>query len=194
MNTMRLVILDRDGTIGDMGGAQSDQSSEWQPLPGALQAIARLNHGGWHVVIASNEGGLGGGVYEMAKLNDLQARMYKMLAATGARVEALFFCPHAPGEACRCRKPGPGLFEQIGERYGIEFKGTPAVGDSLDDALAAAAAGCSPHLVLTGDGAQYRGHPLPDSFPPGVVVHEDLAAFARYLGAREESVVAAAAS
>ena len=190
MNTMRLVILDRDGTIGDTGGAQSDQSSDWQPLPGALQAIARLNHGGWHVVIASNEGGLGRGVYEMAKLNDLQARMYKMLAASGARIEAMFFCPHAPSESCRCRKPEPGLFEQIGERYGIEIKGTPAVGDSLDDAIAAAAAGCIPHLVLTGDGAQYQGHPLPDTFPAGVVVHEDLAAFARYLGERDEAAAA----
>lgn len=187
---MKLVILDRDGTIGDMSGAQSDVSSEWQPLPGALQAIARLNHGGWHVAIASNEGGLGRGVYEMAKLNDLQSRMYKMLAASGARIEALFFCPHAPDEACRCRKPEPGLFAQIGERYGIDLKGTPAVGDSLDDAIAAAAAGCAPHLVLTGDGAQYRDCPLPDTFPPGVVVHEDLAAFVKYLGARDDMVVA----
>ncbi|MEO8543899.1 MAG: D-glycero-beta-D-manno-heptose 1,7-bisphosphate 7-phosphatase [Burkholderiaceae bacterium] len=188
---MKLVILDRDGTIGDMSGAQSDLSSEWQPLPGALQAIARLNHGGWHVVIASNEGGLGRGVYEMTKLNDLQARMYKMLAVSGARIEAMFFCPHAPDEACGCRKPGPGLFVQIGERYGIDLKGTPVVGDSLDDAIAAAAAGCDPHLVLTGEGAQYRGSPLPDTFPPGVMVHEDLAAFVKYLGARDDLVVAA---
>lgn len=186
MNNMKLVILDRDGTIGEPSAAQGDLSADWQPLPGAMQAIARLNHGGWHVVIASNEGGLGRGVYEMARVNDLQTRMYKMLAAVGARVDAMFFCPHAPDEACRCRKPASGLFAQIGERYGVELKGMPAVGDSLDDMLAAAGAGCTPHLVLTGEGAQYRGAPLPSSFPPGVVVHEDLAAFAQYLGARDD--------
>lgn len=191
---MKLVILDRDGTIGDQSGAQGDLSSDWQPLPGALQAIARLNHGGWHVVIVSNEGGLGRGVYEMAKVNDLQARMYKMLAAVGARVDAMFFCPHAPDEGCHCRKPGSGLFEQIRERFGVDLKGTPAVGDSLDDAIAAAAAGCAPHLVLTGDGTQYRGCSLPASFPPGVVVHEDLAAFAQHLGARDDIVGAATPS
>lgn len=186
MNNMKLVILDRDGTIGEPSAAQGDLSPDWQPLPGALQAIAQLNHGGWHVVIASNEGGLGRGVYEMAKINDLQTRMYKMLSAVGARVDAFFFCPHAPGEACRCRKPASGLFAQIGERYGVELKGMPAVGDSLDDVLAAAEAGCTPHLVLTGEGAQYCGAPLPSTFPPGVVVHENLAAFAHHLGARDE--------
>ncbi len=182
---MKLVVLDRDGTIGEQSAAQGDLSSDWTPLPGALQAIASLNHGGWHVVIASNEGGLGRGVYEMAKINDLQAHMYKMLAAVGARVDAMFFCPHAPDEGCLCRKPASGLFEKIGERYGVELKGVPAVGDSLDDAVAAARAGCTPHLVLTGEGSQYRGRPLPPEFPPGVVVHEDLAAFAQYLGAQQ---------
>lgn len=191
---MKLVILDRDGTIGDPSGAQADLSSDWQPLPGAMQAIARLNHGGWHVVIVSNEGGLGRGVYEMARVNDLQARMYKLLAAVGARVDAMFFCPHAPDEGCHCRKPGSGLFEQVRERFGVDLKGTPAVGDSLEDAVAAAAAGCAPHLVLTGEGAQYRGGTLPASFPPGVVVHEDLAAFAQHLGAREDLVGAATPS
>ncbi len=186
MNNMKLVILDRDGTIGETSAAQGDLSSDWQPLPGALQAIARLNHGGWHVVIASNEGGLGRGVYEMARVNDLQLRMYKLLAAVGARVDAMFFCPHAPDEACHCRKPAAGLFIQIAERYGVELKGIPAVGDSLDDVLAAATAGCTPHLVLTGEGAQYRGSPLPSTFPPGVVVHESLAAFAQHLDARDD--------
>jgi D-glycero-D-manno-heptose 1,7-bisphosphate phosphatase len=186
MNTMKLVILDRDGTIGEPSAAQGDLAPDWQPLPGALQAIARLNHGGWHVVIASNEGGLGRGVYEMTRINELQTRMYKQLAAVGARVDAMFFCPHAPDEGCPCRKPASGLFTQIGERYGVELKGMPAVGDSLDDVLAAVGAGCSPHLVLTGEAAQYRGAPLPEGFPPGVVVHEDLAAFAKYLGGRDD--------
>ena len=96
-------------------------------------------------------------------------------------MDAIFYCPHAPDEACRCRKPEPGLFEQIGERFGVELSGTPAVGDSLEDMLAGAAAGCEPHLVLTGQGAAFKGRELPAGFPSGTVVHQDLAAFAEFL-------------
>lgn len=188
MMSVKLVILDRDGTIGEEGGDRLDADDSWQPLPGALEAIARLNHGGWHVVIAANQGGLGRGVYEMAAVNALQARVNKLLAKVGAKVDAVFFCPHAPDEACHCRKPQPGLFEQIGERFGIDLRGTPAVGDSVDDLLAAAATGCEPHLVLTGQGAQFRGRALPASFPAHTRVHEDLATFAEYLLTRDVPV------
>lgn len=185
MMSLKLVILDRDGTIGEPCADQIDADFIWQPLPGALEAIARLNHGGWHVVIAANQGGLGRGVYEMAAVNALQGRMNKLLAAVGAKVDAVFFCPHGPDEACHCRKPQPGLFEQIGERFGIELRGTPAVGDSADDLVAAAATGCEPHLVLTGQGEQFRGRALPASFPVHTRVHDDLAAFAEYLLTRD---------
>lgn len=182
---MKLVILDRDGTINEEGAEPVETSEAWRPLPGALEAIARLNHAGWHVVVAANQAGLGRGLLEVATLNAIQSKMHKMLAAVGARVDAVFFCPHAPDEGCHCRKPEPGLFEQIGERYGVDITGMPAVGDSVEDLVAGAAAGCEPHLVLTGLGAVYRGHALPKSFPPGTLVHEDLAAFAEFLTARQ---------
>ena len=182
---MKLVILDRDGTINEEGAEPVETPDAWLPLPGALEAIARLNHGGWHVVVAANQASLGRGLLEMATLNAIQSKMHKMLAAAGARVDAVFFCPHAPSEGCRCRKPEPGLFEQIGERYGMDLGGIPAVGDSVEDLVAGAAAGCEPHLVLTGLGAVYRGHTLPQAFPAGTVVHEDLAAFAEYLTTRQ---------
>ncbi len=191
---MKLVILDRDGTINEESAAFVDSPEAWRPLPGALDAIARLNHAGWHVVVASNQSGLGRGLYEVAMLNAIQARMHKLLAAAGGRLDAIFYCPHAPDEACHCRKPEPGLFEQIGERFGVELQGTPNVGDSLDDLLAGAAVGCEPHLVLTGRGEAYRGLALPPEFPAGTRVHEDLAAFAAYLvdrGAVTKAVVAA---
>lgn len=194
MMGMKLVILDRDGTIGVECADQLDAGYIWQPLPGALEAIARLNHGGWHVVIAANQGGLGRGVYEMAVVNAMQGRMNKLLAAVGAKVDAVFFCPHAPDDACHCRKPRPGLFEQIGERFGIDMRETPAVGDSVDDLLAAAATGCEPHLVLTGQGEQFRGRALPASFPAHTRVHDDLAAFAEYLLTRAAPTPEAAAA
>ena len=181
---MKLVILDRDGTINEESAELADSPEAWKPLDGALDAIARLNHAGWHVVIASNQSGLGRGLFEVATLNAIQARMHKMLAAAGARVDAIFYCPHAPDEGCHCRKPEPGLFEQIGERFAVELSGIPAVGDSLDDMLAASAAGCEPHLVLTGQGAAWRGRALPDTFPAGTRVHADLAAFAEFLVGR----------
>lgn len=188
---MKLVILDRDGTINEEGAESVETAEAWRPLPGALEAIATLNHAGWHVVVASNQASLGRGLIEVATLNAIQARMHKMLALVGGRVDAVFYCPHAPHESCHCRKPEPGLFEQIGERYGVELKGMPTVGDSVEDLIAGAAVGCEPHLVLTGQGAQYRGRPLPDSFPAGTRVHEDLAAFAQFLTVAQEPAKAA---
>lgn len=196
---MKLVILDRDGTINYDSADFVKSEDEWVAMPGALEAIARLNHAGWHVVLALNQPGLGRGLFEMAALNRIHAKMHRLLAAQGGRIDAVFFCPHAPDEGCNCRKPKPGLFEQIRERYGIEAKDVPAAGDGLRDAQAAAAAGCEVHLLLTGQGAALReslarGEPLPAGWPPGTRVHDDLAAFATFLLAREEERQAAAAA
>jgi D-glycero-D-manno-heptose 1,7-bisphosphate phosphatase len=133
------------------------------------------------VVVASNQSGLGRGLFDVALLNAMHAKLHKMLAAVGGRVDAIFYCPHTPDDKCRCRKPEPGLFEQIGERYGIDLKAVPVVGDALRDVVAGAAAGCQPHLVLTGHGSQYAGRALPDTFPAGTQVHKDLSGFADWL-------------
>lgn len=181
---MKLVILDRDGTINADSDDFVKTADEWVPLPGSLEAIARLNHAGWHVVVVSNQSGLGRGLFDVASLNAMHSKMHKLLAAHGGRIDAVFYCPHSPDEACTCRKPLPGLFEQVGERYGIDLKGVPCVGDSLRDVQAGAVVGCEPHLVLTGKGAQFRGMSLPGTFPPGTVVHADLGEFADALIAR----------
>ena len=182
---MKLVILDRDGTINEDSDEYVKSPEEWMPLPGALEAIARLNHAGWHVVVASNQSGLGRGLFDVSTFNAMHAKMHKLLAAVGGRIDAIFYCPHTPDEGCRCRKPEPGLFEQIGDRYGMDLRGVPTLGDSARDVLAGVTAGCEPHLVLTGKGAAYRGRPLPDTFPAETRVHADLSAFADFLIARE---------
>lgn len=182
---MKLVILDRDGTINADSDEFVKSPDEWEPLPGALEAIAKLNHGGWHVVIASNQSGLGRGLFDVVALNAVHAKMHKALAALGGRVDAVFYCPHAPDEDCACRKPKPGLFEQIGERLGVDLKGVPTVGDSARDLQAGKAAGCEPHLVLTGKAAGWRNQGAPPDCPPDAVVHLDLMAFAEFLTARE---------
>ena len=192
---MKLVIVDRDGTICVEREGYIQTPDDWEPLPGALDAIARINQAGYHVVIAANLPGLGRGLFDMAALNAIQAKMNKQLAAVGGRVEAIFYCPHAPDEGCTCRKPLPGLFQQIGERYKVDLRNIHAVGDSVRDvqaAAAAAAAGCIPHLVLTGKGAPVQTDPLPPEFPPGTRVHADLAAFATAFVAEVEAQQAAA--
>lgn len=184
---MKLVILDRDGTINEDRDDYVKSADEWVPLPGALEAIAKLNHAGWHTVIASNQSGLGRGLFDMAALNAMHAKLNHLLARLGGRIDAVFFCPHSPDEQCACRKPLPGLFEQIGERYGMHLKGVPVVGDTQRDLQAGLAVGCEPHLVRTGKAAGLDDAQLQQWLArlPGTTVHADLSAFADFLIARE---------
>ncbi len=180
---LRLVILDRDGTINEDRDDYVKSVAEWVSIPGALEAIARLNHAGWHTVIATNQSGLARGLFDMAALNAMHERMNRELAELGGRIDAVFFCPHGPDDGCRCRKPLPGLFETIGERYGIPLDEVHAVGDSLRDAIAAAAVGCVPHFVRTGKAAGLDDAQIAALLTdvPGTQVHPDLAAFASSL-------------
>ena len=188
---MKLVIVDRDGTVCVEREGYIQTPDEWEALPGALDAIARLNQAGYHVVVAANMPGLGRGLFDSAALNAIHTKMAKQLGAVGGRVEAIFFCPHAPEEACSCRKPAPGLFHKIGERYKIDLKQVHAVGNSLSDAQAAHAAGCVPHLVLTGRHAPQADAPLPPDYPAATRVHADLADFATAFIAEQEALAAA---
>ena len=183
MTPLKLIVLDRDGTINEDRVDYVKSPDEWLPIPGALEAIARLNHAGWHVVVATNQSGLGRGLFDTAMLNAVHIKMNQALARVGGRVDAVFFCPHGPSEGCRCRKPLPGLFELIGERYGVDMAGVPLVGDSLRDLQAGAAVGCACHLVRTGKGARLSDAQIDELQQqiPGTQVHADLAAFAEHL-------------
>ncbi len=183
MHPLKLIVLDRDGTINEDRDDFVKSADEWVPLPGALEAIARLNHAGWHTVVATNQSGLGRGTFDMAALNGMHVKMNQMLAKQGGRIDAVFFCPHAPDEGCNCRKPLPGLFQQIGERFGVSLDDVPVVGDSLRDLQAGAAVGCQPHLVLSGKGARLDATQIEAlcAQVPGTQVHADLAAFAEHM-------------
>ena len=177
---MKLVILDRDGTINEDRDDFVKSPEEWVPLPGALEAIARLNHAGWHTVLATNQSGLGRGLFDMASLNAMHARMNLLLTKQGGRIDAVFFCPHVPEDQCECRKPLPGLMLQIGERYSLDLTEVPFVGDSLRDLQAGAAAGCPTHFVRTGKAAALTDAEVAMIIKqvPGTKVHADLGAFA----------------
>jgi D-glycero-D-manno-heptose 1,7-bisphosphate phosphatase len=183
MSPVKLIILDRDGTINEDRDDFVKTPDEWVPIPGALEAIARLNHAGWHTVVATNQSGLGRGTFDMATLNAMHTKMNQLLAKQGGRIDAVFFCPHAPEDACSCRKPLPGLFEQIGVRFGVDLCDVPVVGDSLRDLQAGVAVGCQPHLVRTGKGAGLNAAELQAlcAQVPGTIVHADLAAFADHM-------------
>jgi D-glycero-D-manno-heptose 1,7-bisphosphate phosphatase len=157
-------------------------------VPGALDAVARINHAGWHTVVATNQSGIGRGMIDMSAVNAVHARMNKLLMAQGARVDAVFFCPHTPEDHCDCRKPKPGLLLDIGRRYGTDLSQVPVVGDTLRDLQAAHAAGCEPHLVLSGRAAGMSDRQLADMLAqvPAARVHESLGAFADHLLARHD--------
>lgn len=177
---MKLVILDRDGTINFLADEEAFISSpdEWVPVPGALQAIASLNHAGWRVVLAINQSGLGRCLFDVAAMNTLHALMHKQLASLGGRIDAIFYCPHTVDDACNCRKPAPGLLEQICERYRVDPRTVPVIGSCAAHLQAGAAVGASLHLV--GSSACAAIDPtLP--LPAGTQRHADLAAAVAHL-------------
>jgi len=177
---MKLVILGRDGTINRYRDDHVKAPEELDPLPGALEAVARLNHSGWHTVLATNQAGIGRGLLDMASLNAVHLRLNQLLAEKGGRLDAAFFCPHTPEEGCDCRKPLPGLIRQIGERFDVELPEVHMVGASLTDLQTAQNAGCIPHLVLSGPLGVLEPHQLQEVLAgvPGARVHADLAACA----------------
>ncbi len=169
---MKLIILDRDGVINFDSDQFIKSPDEWKPIPGSLEAIPRLTHEGWKVIVATNQSGLARGLFEMATLNAIHAKMHKAVAQAGGRIEAVFYCPHAADMNCDCRKPKPGLFDEIAARYGRDLAGVPAVGDSLRDLLAAASVGARPMLVRTGKGEKTLAA---GGLPAGTPVFADLA-------------------
>jgi D-glycero-D-manno-heptose 1,7-bisphosphate phosphatase len=157
---MKLIVLDRDGVVNQDSDSFVKSAEEWIPIPGSLEAICRLCHNGYRVVLASNQSGLGRGLFTIDDLNDMHRKMQRELVQMGGQIEAVFFCPHAPEDRCRCRKPLPGLFEQVRHRFQLDMGSVPAVGDSLRDIQAAREAGALPILVLTGKGKRtLASHP-----------------------------------
>jgi D-glycero-D-manno-heptose 1,7-bisphosphate phosphatase len=169
---MKLVILDRDGVINFDSADCIRNPDEWRPIPGSLDAIAQLTQSGYHVAVATNQSGVGRGLFEMATLNAIHDKMHRAAGQAGGRIDAVFFCPHAQEANCLCRKPRAGLYEEIGRRFGTSLKDVPCIGDAQRDLDAAAAAGGQPVLVLTGKGEKTRRE---GTLPPGTRVFTNLA-------------------
>ena len=175
---MKLIILDRDGVINEDSDAFIKTPDEWIPLPGSLDAIARLTKAGYTIVVATNQSGLGRGYFDIMTLNAIHQKMQNAVKAAGGQIEAIFFCPHTASDNCDCRKPRQGMFSTISERFDTPLEDVPSVGDSLRDLQAAFLAGCTPILVLSGKGKKTLEN---GGLPPKTIIFDDLSAVADHL-------------
>ena len=169
---VKLIILDRDGVINHDSEAFIKSPEEWRPIPGSLEAIARLSHAGYRVVVATNQSGVARGLLNISTLNAIHEKMHKALAVAGGRVDAIFYCPHSADALCECRKPKAGMLKEIGVRFGVDLTGVPVVGDGLRDLKAAELVGAQPMLVLTGKGERTLRE---GGFPKNTLIFPDLA-------------------
>src|SRR5262245_10733095 len=170
--SLKVVVLDRDGVINRDSDQFIKTPDEWRPIPGSLEAIARLNHAGYRVVVATNQSGIGRGLFEMSMLNAIHDKMHRQLALAGGRIDAVFYCPHMADAECECRKPKIGMLKEIGMRFGVDLAGVPCIGDSLRDLQSAEAVGGQPILVLTGKGERTLRE---GNFPASTLIFPDLA-------------------
>jgi len=175
---MKLIILDRDGVINQDSDLYIKSPDEWIPLPGSLEAIARLNQWGFRIVVCTNQSGIGRGLFGMDVLNAIHDKMIKAASHAGGTIDAIFFCPHTNADDCDCRKPKPGLLREISARYNVDLVGVPVIGDSLRDLQSARAVGAQPMLVLTGKGKKTK---LDPNLPEGTPIFADLAAAVKKL-------------
>ena len=175
---MKLVILDRDGTINHDSEHHVKSVDEWRPIKGSLEAIARLSQAGYRVVVATNQSGIARGLFDTATLIAIHDMLQRAAGLAGGRIDAFFFCPHAADSRCECRKPQPGMLLEVARRFNVSLKDVYMVGDARRDLEAAHAAGARPVLVLTGKGRKTKAD---GELPAGTQVFPDLAAFAEQL-------------
>lgn len=148
------MILDRDGVINYDSDAYIKSPEEWRPIPGSLEAIARLTRAGFTVTVATNQAGVARGLFDLGTLEAIHRKMTAAIETAGGKLAGIFYCPHGPADGCDCRKPKPGLFKQIAEQFRVNLHGVPVIGDSLRDIQAAESVGARALLVRSGNGEQ----------------------------------------
>lgn len=171
---MKLVILDRDGVINEESDDYIKTDSEWIPIDGSIEAIARLCQADYQVIVVTNQSGVARGLLTVENLHSIHEKMQQAVANSGGRIDAIFICPHKPDDDCECRKPRPGMLHSVMDRLDIELTGVPLVGDSLRDVQSAMVVNASPVLVRTGHGARTLEQ---NRHLENVQVFDDLAAF-----------------
>jgi D-glycero-D-manno-heptose 1,7-bisphosphate phosphatase len=175
---VKLIVLDRDGVINFDSEDYIKSPREWVPIPGSLEAIARLKQAGYRVVVSTNQSGVARGKFDMMTLNAIHQKMHQGAQKAGGEIDAIFFCPHAAMDDCDCRKPKAGMLHTIALRFNVSLKGVPTVGDSLRDLQSGFVVGCTPYLVRTGKGEKTieKG-----GLPPSTLTFDNLAAVVDHL-------------
>lgn len=152
----RLVILDRDGVINHDSDDFIRSPAEWVPIDGSLEGIALLARHGFTVAVATNQSGIGRGLYDRRALAAIHRKMRDAVSRAGGSIDRIVYCPHRPDAGCECRKPAAGLLRKLARHYDVTLEGVPAIGDTERDVEAARAVGARPVLVLTGNGPVTR--------------------------------------
>lgn len=180
---MTLLILDRDGVINKDSDNFVKSADEWLPIDGSIDAMARLSQAGFRIAIATNQSGLGRGLFRQADLDAMHDKMLSLVKAAGGEIAGIFFCPHTPDDHCTCRKPKAGLIDAIEQALGESAEGCYTIGDSVRDLEAGLLKGCIPLLVKTGKGERSLAK-LADSPNPSlsnVAVFNDLAHASQFI-------------
>jgi D-glycero-D-manno-heptose 1,7-bisphosphate phosphatase len=172
----RMIILDRDGVINLDSDGYIKNPDEWEPIPGSLESINRLKKAGYLVTVATNQSGIARGIFGEDDLKQIHDKMIRMLAARGASIDGIYYCPHGPQDNCICRKPKPGLLIKIAREFDIKLSETPFVGDNIGDIRAAEMANAKPVLVRTGNG-EFVMQNYPEAL--NITVYDDLSHFTR---------------
>lgn len=178
---MKLVILDRDGVINEDSDDYIKSPEEFIPIEGSLSAIAQLNHAGYRVVVASNQSGIARGFFDLDTLNRMHDKLHTLLQHEGGHIDAIFFCPHHPEEGCDCRKPKPGMLQEISERFKTDFTDITFIGDSVGDIRAAKAVDVDFMLVKTGKGKRTMKKHKKDNLLDNIPVFDNLSSAVKQL-------------
>lgn len=174
VNAQKIIVLDRDGVINIDSDAYIKNADEWLPLPGSIEAIARLKEADYRVAIATNQSGIGRGYYSEDSLTSMHQKLRALLSEhTNHEIDLIVYCPHRPDEGCSCRKPKSGLLDQIAEQLQVDLESCWMIGDSLKDLQVALTHKMRPVLVRTGKGrlTEEKG-----GMPENTLIFEDLSA------------------
>lgn len=168
-----LIILDRDGVINHDSDEYIKHEDEWFPIAGSIEAITQLSLAGFQICVATNQSGLARGLFDEFALARIHELMCTLVEEQGAHIDGIFFCPHGPDDNCNCRKPNPGMLDQIQEQFQRPVAGAWFIGDTEKDLDAALSRNCKPILVLTGKGSLTKSTIAPKKLA-NIPVFDDL--------------------
>jgi len=181
---LKIVFVDRDGVINKNRSDYVKKWSEFEFLPGSLDALKLLNRNGYHIILLTNQSAVNRKLINKADLEEIHEKMTTAVVNHGGSIEAIYYCPHVAEDGCKCRKPEPGLLYQAQADYGLDLSKTCMIGDSLRDIWCARRAGCgSAILVRTGHGKEAESL-CQDAGIEADHVADDLMAAAKWLLAK----------